>query len=123
MAALVPVLLRFVIVYSAFDSMTLIFSFALRGAGDTRFVTVIMLVLSWPLMVLPTAAVWYYHGSLYWAWTFASLYIITIGLVFLGRFRAGKWKSMRVIERAPVVSMDETLEEVEGETATQACSG
>ena len=33
---LVKVLLRFVAVYSLFDSMNLIFSFALRGAGDTR---------------------------------------------------------------------------------------
>ena len=28
--------------------------------------------------------------SLYWAWTFASLNIITLGLGFLGRFQAGK---------------------------------
>ncbi len=107
-AALVPVLLRFVVVYSFFDSMTLIFSFALRGAGDTRFVTVATLVLSWPLMVLPTLGVWYYQGSLYWAWTFASIYIVTLGLMFLARFRAGKWKSMRVIEQAPTVTVDET---------------
>lgn len=108
-ASWVPVLLRFVIVYSLFDSMTLVFSFALRGAGDTRFVTVATLVLSWPLMVLPTSAVWYYHGSLHWAWTFASLYIITLGLMFLARFRAGKWKAMRVIEQAPAVTADDPV--------------
>src|SRR5262249_16742057 len=38
-AALVPVLLRFVAVYSLFDSMNLVLASALRGAGDTRFVT------------------------------------------------------------------------------------
>ena len=33
------VLLRFVAAYCLFDSANLVFSFALRGAGDTRFVT------------------------------------------------------------------------------------
>jgi MATE family multidrug resistance protein len=100
-AALVPNLLRFVAFYSLFDSMSLVFSFALRGAGDTRFVTAVSLSLSWPLMVIPTWAAWYYHWGLYWAWGFASSYIIALALTFLLRFLHGKWKSMRVIETAP----------------------
>jgi MATE family multidrug resistance protein len=102
-AQLVPVLLRFVAVYSLFDSMNLVFSFALRGAGDTRYVTKMALALSWPLMVVPTWATWRFHWGLYPAWTFASAYIIALALVFLLRFRRGKWKSMRVIETAPVL--------------------
>jgi MATE family multidrug resistance protein len=100
MAPVVRGLLRFVAVYSLFDSMTLVFSFALRGAGDTRFVTVVSLALAWPLMVAPTWLAWRYRWGLYWAWAFASAYIIALGLTFLLRFRAGKWKSMRVIEMA-----------------------
>ncbi|HEV3260132.1 MAG TPA: MATE family efflux transporter [Gemmataceae bacterium] len=102
-ARLVPVLLRFVAVYSLFDSMNLVFSFALRGAGDTRFVTLMVLTLSWPLMVLPTWAAWRYDWGLYWAWAFASAFVIALALAFLARFRGGKWKSMRVIESAPVL--------------------
>jgi MATE family multidrug resistance protein len=101
-ASLVPVLLRFVAIYSLFDSMNLIFSFALRGAGDTRFVTILSLALAWPIMVIPSWAAWYYGWGLYWAWTFASTYVIALGISFLLRFQVGKWKSMRVIERAPV---------------------
>src|SRR5205807_1688935 len=71
-AALVPMLLRFVAVYSLFDSMNMVFSFALRGAGDTRFVTVIAFALAWPLMVLPTWAAWYFGWGIYTAWSFAS---------------------------------------------------
>jgi MATE family multidrug resistance protein len=100
---LVPVLLRFVALYSLFDSMNLIFSFALRGAGDTRFVTVVALALSWPVMVLPTYAAWKYGWGLYWAWTFASAYVILLALTFFLRFRQGKWRAMRVIEMVPVV--------------------
>jgi MATE family multidrug resistance protein len=102
-AALVPVLLRFVAVYSLFDSMNLVFSFALRGAGDTRFVTFMVVALSWPLMVLPTWVSWYLGWGLFWAWGFASVYVCVLGLGFLWRFRAGKWKAMRVIEPVPAV--------------------
>ncbi|VTR97734.1 MATE family efflux transporter [Tuwongella immobilis] len=102
-APLIRTLLIFIAIYSLFDSMGLIFSFALRGAGDTRFVTLVSLVLSWPMMVVPTYYLAYQERwGLNWAWGFASLYIITLALIFLFRFRTGRWKSMRVIE--PIVA-------------------
>jgi MATE family multidrug resistance protein len=105
----VPVLLRYVAVYSLCDSMNVIFSFALRGAGDTRFVTAMMLILAWPIMVGPTWAAWHYGWGLGWAWAFASAYIMALGVTFLFRFRAGLWKGMRVIESAaPAVAVSST---------------
>jgi hypothetical protein len=50
----------------------------LRGAGDTRSVTVVD-----------------------WAWVFASAYIIGRGLTFLLGLSVSQRKSMRVIERTP----------------------
>jgi MATE family multidrug resistance protein len=97
-ARIVPVLLRFVVVYCLFDTMNVTFSFALRGAGDTRFVTLVALVFAGPTIVGPT---WWAvsHGwGLYWAWTFCSLYIIALALTYLFRFLQGHWRSMRVIE-------------------------
>ena len=35
--------------FTTFDSMNLIFSFALKGAGDTRFVSLVALMLPWPI--------------------------------------------------------------------------
>jgi MATE family multidrug resistance protein len=99
----VPVLLRFVAVYALFDTINAVLSNALRGAGDTRFVTWSALVLSWPIMVLPTAAALVYGWGLYWAWSFASAYIIALALTFFFRFRQGKWRDMRVIEPAQEV--------------------
>jgi MATE family multidrug resistance protein len=97
---LVPVLLRFVAVYCLFDTMNVVFSFALRGAGDTRFVTVRALDLSAQVLVVPTWLAVQGGGGLYAAWTFASLYVILLGLTFLSRFLQGQWRSMRVIEPA-----------------------
>jgi multidrug resistance protein, MATE family len=94
----VPILLRFVAVYSFFDTLNVVFSNALRGAGDTLFVTCAALGLSWPIMVVPTWAAVRYGWSLYWAWTFASGYIIALAVLFYFRFRHGAWRSMRVIE-------------------------
>jgi MATE family multidrug resistance protein len=108
-AALVPILLRFVAVYSVFDTMNITFSFALRGAGDTRFVTILSLFLAWPVMVLPTWAAWQFAWGLYWAWGFASAYVIALGFAFLFRFRAGKWQKMRVIESKPLVENDQEI--------------
>lgn len=100
-APLVPVLLGFVAAYCLFDSVNLTFSFALRGAGDTRFVTAVALGLSFPVMVLPTWLSVQYGWGLNWAWGFASAYVILLATTFVLRFRHGAWKSMRVIEHAP----------------------
>jgi MATE family multidrug resistance protein len=99
-AAIVPTLLSFVAAFSLADAINLTFAFALRGAGDTRFVTLLTFSLAWPLMVLPTAAVVWLDGDVYWAWVFATVHIMAMAVCFFFRFRTGKWKAMRVIEAA-----------------------
>ena len=94
---LVPNLLIFVAIFVLFDSLNLIFSFTLKGAGDTRFVSLVALVLPWPIMVFPTWYVSEWDNGVYWAWAAASVFICLQGLVFLARFLQGRWKSMRVI--------------------------
>ena len=54
--------------------------------------------LAWPIMVVPTTLVVWLDASLYWAWAFASAYIVAMAVCFSFRFRTGKWKAMRVIE-------------------------
>ncbi len=41
-------------------------------------------------------------AGVYFAWTVASGYVFLLGLLMRRRFRAGHWKSMRVIEPAPL---------------------
>ena len=101
-AAIVPTLMICVAIYSVADAVNLSFAFALRGAGDTRFVTAITFVLAWPIVVIPTILVWKFGGSVYLAWAFATAHILAMSVCFWLRFRSGKWKSMRVIEPGPV---------------------
>jgi multidrug resistance protein, MATE family len=89
----------FVALYSLFDGVNLIFSAALKGAGDTLFLMVTSSSLSFGLMVIPT---WLIcrdgKGNVWLAWAFLSLFIITLSFCFLGRFLQGKWRTMRVTE-------------------------
>lgn len=105
-AALVPKLLVCVAVYSLADSVNVTFSFALRGAGDTRFVSLLTFALAWPLMIVPTFVVVRNGGSVFSAWWFATIYILGMAVCFGLRFRAGKWKTMRVIESSPAPELE-----------------
>jgi multidrug resistance protein, MATE family len=101
----VIVLLRFTAVYTFFDGMALVFAFAIRGAGDTRFPFYYTLVSAWLVMVLPT---WYFvktgHGGLNACWSACSAYICLLGTACFLRFLHGKWKTMTIIGgTAPVV--------------------
>jgi multidrug resistance protein, MATE family len=100
-AKIVPTLMACVAVYSLADAVNVTFSFALRGAGDTRYVSLLTFALAWPIMVVPTLVVVRTGASIYTAWLFATAYILAMAVCFFLRFRTGKWKSMRVIEAAP----------------------
>jgi MATE family multidrug resistance protein len=100
-APLIPFLLRFVAAYSLLDGMNVVLAFALRGAGDVRFVTLVSIALAWPLMVFPTWLAWRSGWGLEVAWSAATAYIASMAVVFVLRFRQGKWRTMKVIEAAP----------------------
>lgn len=98
-AEIAVVLLRFVALYSIFDMMNVVFAAGLKGAGDTAYPMVATVVLSWSAMLVPAyVACVRMGGGAYVAWTAASAYIALLGLLMLRRFRAGRWKAMRVIE-------------------------
>jgi len=94
-------LLKFVALYSIFDTMNIIFAAAIKGAGDTRFVMQFLLGLSLILLIIPTyLTVMVFQLGLTAAWVIVTVYIATLGVGFWARFRTGKWRSMRVIEPA-----------------------
>ncbi|HIM56991.1 MAG TPA: MATE family efflux transporter [Candidatus Latescibacteria bacterium] len=97
-------LLRIVALYCLFDAFYIIFTAALKGAGDTRFIMYVSLGLSWFVMAIPaTVALMYFDAGIYILWSFLCAYVVVAGLVFYLRFRAGHWREMRVIEEAPAI--------------------
>ena len=98
-AGLATVLLRFVAVYTLFDTGNIIFSSAIKGAGDTRFVMWMILGLSLGILVVPSfVAITWFSAGIYACWTIASAYVIVLAISFFLRYRQGRWQTMRVIE-------------------------
>lgn len=97
---LVPKLLSIVAIFTVMDSVYFNISFALKGAGDTRFVSLMALITPWPLMVLPAYLVREWNNAVIWAWVFTAVYSFVITSILFFRFKQGKWKSMSVIRNA-----------------------
>jgi MATE family multidrug resistance protein len=94
------VLLRFVAVYSIFDAMNIVFCSAIKGAGDTRYVMFVTVILSIFVLIIPVyVAVEILEVGLMVSWVLATVYASLLGLLFFLRFLGGKWKTMRVIEQ------------------------
>ncbi|NIA06281.1 MAG: MATE family efflux transporter [Actinobacteria bacterium] len=99
MLELGKMLLVFVAIYSLFRGVVFVYSAALKGAGDTRFVLVLTGTLAWGVMVLPVyIGIKYFNGGIRMAFTFLTIYVISLACGFYLRYRGGKWKKMRVIE-------------------------
>jgi MATE family multidrug resistance protein len=99
---LTEILLRFVALYSIFDTMNVIFASALKGAGDTRFVMYMIVLVSAFVLVVPTYVLIMVMGyGIMAAWTAATIYVILLGFMFFFRFLQGSWQRMRVIEPYP----------------------
>jgi len=94
------ILLRFVAVYSLFDAMNIIFCSAIKGAGDTRYVMFVTVLLSVFVLIVPVyLIVEVLELGLMLAWVLATAYVTLLGVIFYLRFLGGKWKDMRVIEQ------------------------
>jgi MATE family, multidrug efflux pump len=64
-------------------------------------VSLLTFALAWRIMVVPTFLIVWTGGRVYAAWVSATVYILAMAVCFTLRFRAGEWKTMRVIEAAP----------------------
>lgn len=92
-------LLRLVAVYTVFDTLFIIFSGALKGAGDTRFAMWVQILLAWLFFVPPVyVIVEYLDLGLVAAWIWGVAYVILLGIVFWARFHSGYWKRIQMFK-------------------------
>ncbi|SNR92947.1 multidrug resistance protein, MATE family [Humidesulfovibrio mexicanus] len=95
-------LLRYVALYGLVDAVTIVCFGALKGAGDTRFVMLVMLAASIGVLVLP--AWWVVEnavGGIHGPWLCLAAYVGFLAVCFGLRWRSGAWARIRVIESAP----------------------
>ncbi|OUW17113.1 MAG: hypothetical protein CBD18_05510 [Opitutales bacterium TMED158] len=93
-------LLRYFCVIIYFDSLVIMTSGALKGAGDTKFVMNALGITSLLCLVLPAyVLIEILAQPAHIAWLCAMANLGIVGIVFYLRFRAGKWQKIDVIER------------------------
>jgi multidrug resistance protein, MATE family len=115
---IVIVLMRFLAVFAVFDGIGIVFSSAIRGAGDTKFAMLAMGMLALVGLIIPGyLVIEYFQISLYAGWLVLTIYLMVLAIVFWLRFRAGKWKTMKVIEEShpvlPTITSEVPLSDVE----------
>ncbi len=107
LAVLSVQLLKIISIYLLLDAMYMVFSGALKGAGDTRFL----------LFAIGTSAIFFlglpvYFGikifdmGVHGAWFCVVLFIIVLFTLSALRYRAGRWQTMLVIEKEAVNKED-----------------
>lgn len=97
--SLAVILLKIVAIYLFFDCFYMIYSGALRGAGDTRFMMTAAALAGLCIMIVPIyTGVHFFHISVLVAWFFVLAFITSLFCISLLRYRSGKWKEMIVIE-------------------------
>ncbi len=92
-------LLHIVAAYLFFDALYMVFSGALRGAGDTRFMMLAIAVVSPFCLILPVyIGVEYLQIGVHTAWLWVLCFVTVLFILSSLRFRYGAWKNMLVIE-------------------------
>jgi len=92
-------LLQVISAYLLFDALYMVFSGALRGAGDTRFMMKAIALTSLFGFVLPVfIGVQFLKISVVTAWLWVVLFIVLLCCTSGWRYRSGIWKEMLVIE-------------------------
>ncbi|MCD4708080.1 MAG: MATE family efflux transporter [Candidatus Sabulitectum sp.] len=105
-------LLLIVAAWGVFDAVNLMYSGALRGAGDTKFVVWVSALLGWLFWIPGTLYLYSVRDSgIVDIWLFTSFYVGIFGLVFFLRFRTGKWKRIDLLGRHKEISLQEGLQQ------------
>lgn len=91
-------LLQFVAVYSVFDALAVVFASSLRGAGDTVFPMLLTMFSSWFIMALPAWWIVRQEGSeIHHVWWTATVHVLVMGVLMMGRFLTGRWKLIQIV--------------------------
>ncbi|MEX0611432.1 MAG: MATE family efflux transporter [Pirellulales bacterium] len=102
--AMAALLLQFVAAYNLLDATQMVFVGALKGAGDTRFLLRVSLVLAGLLAAFSYLSVEVWELNVFGCWTLVVIWCWLAAAIYVTRFRQGHWRRMRVIEQPAEVA-------------------
>lgn len=91
-------MLRLVTVYLFSDGLYLVFSGALKGAGDTRWAMFASIAVHWLLAGTAVVLIGWLHVTPIAAWSAFVFEVLILGGIFCLRFVGGKWRSIKIVE-------------------------
>lgn len=98
MIGLGKILLIFCICWGLFDTMNVVLSGGLRGAGDTNFVFLTILIGGWVFWVPSEIIVMFkFGGTIISAWVLMLILIISVSFAYLWRWCGNKWMSIDLL--------------------------
>ena len=88
-------------VFQTVDAFGIVYSGALRGAGDTVWPGIITIVYAWLFIVAGGWFIseWKPQWESVGPWIGASVYIIVLGITMSLRFERGRWRSLDLLKR------------------------
>jgi MATE family multidrug resistance protein len=88
-------------IFQTLDAIGIVYTGALRGAGDTIFPGVLTVMLSWAVIVVGGSAMVVLFPQLEATgpWIAATAYIAILGVILAIRFERGGWKRLHLLDR------------------------
>lgn len=94
-------MVRLIVVYLFADATMIVFSSALRGAGDTFWTMVISVSGHWTLALTAIVMVRLVHTSPRATWSMVVAMILCLATMFVLRYRSGRWRKLRIVHQEP----------------------
>jgi len=91
-------MVRFVAVYVSVDVIFIVFTGALRGAGDTFWSMIITSILHISLIPTLYFLIYKFNYAPRYAWVGVIFVFMVFSIIILLRFKRGKWKTISVID-------------------------
>ena len=91
------IVLQLVAFYQVFDAVGIVLAGALNGAGDTTFTMLARTLLAWGVFIpLVWVLIFPLQTGIWGAWVGALIYLFGLSVIYLIRFRSGRWKTIQL---------------------------
>ena len=103
---LAQTLLRLAALYLLADATQVVFSGALRGAGDTRWVMIVSGILHWTMAVGAFLMIRVFILPPVTVWLFFIAFVMSLSVAMFIRHRSSTWERIHLVEEKPIVVAD-----------------